>query len=159
MKCFYHPERDAVAQCNECNKGLCHECASKWDPPHCDGCGISVKDVASVQMKTIKTFFVVGVVIGIIYCIGMFALTVGESFTAGLFSLLLSVVLIPIMGYGLAGWVVGWRKLSNFTSKFFLFLPIIGWLIYLSIKLFLAYFVGFVALPGEYKRLKNILRN
>lgn len=27
MKCFYHPERDAVAQCSQCHKGLCSACA------------------------------------------------------------------------------------------------------------------------------------
>jgi hypothetical protein len=28
MKCFYHPQTDAVATCKNCNKGLCLECAS-----------------------------------------------------------------------------------------------------------------------------------
>jgi hypothetical protein len=28
MKCFYHQERDAVAVCKNCNKGVCAECAS-----------------------------------------------------------------------------------------------------------------------------------
>lgn len=29
MKCFNHPEKDAVAICKSCNKALCHECASE----------------------------------------------------------------------------------------------------------------------------------
>ncbi|MBQ8177037.1 MAG: hypothetical protein IJ035_08410 [Oscillospiraceae bacterium] len=159
MKCFYHPERDAVAQCNECKRGLCRECAQKWNPPHCDGCGVSIKQVASAQMKIIKTFFIVGIILGILYGIGAFAITVGESIGAGLIGLLSAVLMGPLMGYSLAGWTVGWNKLSNFTSKFFLFLPIVGWLIYFGIKLTLAYFVGFFALPFEYKRLKNIINN
>lgn len=28
MNCYYHPERPAVAQCVDCGKGLCQECAS-----------------------------------------------------------------------------------------------------------------------------------
>ncbi len=27
MKCFYHPETDAVGICKNCNRGLCTECA------------------------------------------------------------------------------------------------------------------------------------
>ena|ERR1017187_7558363 len=28
MKCFYHPQTDAVAICKNCSKGLCTECVS-----------------------------------------------------------------------------------------------------------------------------------
>jgi hypothetical protein len=28
MKCFYHPQTDAVAICKNCGKGLCTECVS-----------------------------------------------------------------------------------------------------------------------------------
>jgi hypothetical protein len=27
MKCYYHPDRDAVGSCKACSKGLCPECA------------------------------------------------------------------------------------------------------------------------------------
>jgi hypothetical protein len=27
MKCFYHPQSDAVAQCSNCQKGICSQCA------------------------------------------------------------------------------------------------------------------------------------
>ncbi|MDR2724463.1 MAG: hypothetical protein LBC90_00020 [Candidatus Adiutrix sp.] len=33
MNCYNHPERDAVAQCRECSKGLCRECADILPPP------------------------------------------------------------------------------------------------------------------------------
>src|SRR5438874_3035037 len=26
MKCFYHPQTDAVGQCTHCQKGVCHDC-------------------------------------------------------------------------------------------------------------------------------------
>ena len=38
MKCYNHPERDAIAQCGGCGKGLCEECAKKWNPHICDDC-------------------------------------------------------------------------------------------------------------------------
>jgi len=31
MKCFNHPEKDAVGICKNCNKGLCKECAVEVD--------------------------------------------------------------------------------------------------------------------------------
>ncbi len=31
MKCFYHPERDAVGLCKHCQRGLCTACASERD--------------------------------------------------------------------------------------------------------------------------------
>lgn len=38
MKCYNHAERDAVAACAECGKGLCRECADRWAPPLCEVC-------------------------------------------------------------------------------------------------------------------------
>lgn len=39
MKCINHPDRDAVANCKTCGKGLCQECASKITPiPQCIPC-------------------------------------------------------------------------------------------------------------------------
>ena len=29
MKCYNHPERDAVAICKSCGKAICHECAKE----------------------------------------------------------------------------------------------------------------------------------
>ena len=52
MNCFYHPDKVAVAQCSECNKGLCHECATKYTRPICESCAKSVnKEITSYYMK------------------------------------------------------------------------------------------------------------
>lgn len=152
MKCYYHPDRDAVAQCVECHKGLCNECAHKWEPPHCDGCGVSVKSVAEKQLKTIKGFGIYGAVGAILYALYSF-------FAVGVLTGLVSIILIPVFWYVLASIPVGWWKLNMITSKFFLFLPIVGWLIYFGIKFFLASIVGLFVLPFEYKRLKGIVKN
>jgi len=32
MKCFYHPDRDAVALCKSCNRGLCRDCGVEVPP-------------------------------------------------------------------------------------------------------------------------------
>lgn len=38
MKCFYHQDRDAVAQCVDCGKFLCKECADAYSPCLCEDC-------------------------------------------------------------------------------------------------------------------------
>lgn len=48
-----------------------------------------------------------------------------------------------------AGTPCGWRALSSIQPRMFLFLPIIGWLIYFGIKLFLSYWIGSIAMPMQ----------
>ena len=43
MKCFNHPEREAVATCQKCGKGLCKECAEKHTPCLCDSCAVQIQ--------------------------------------------------------------------------------------------------------------------
>lgn len=38
MKCYNHPDRDAVAYCSVCGRALCKECCDKHSPIMCDGC-------------------------------------------------------------------------------------------------------------------------
>lgn len=152
MKCYYHPDRDAVAQCVECHKGLCNECAHKWEPPHCDGCGVSLKDVAKHRLTIIKVFGIAGIVAGIFGAV--MAGGIGNVSTA-----LVYLIFIPLFAYETAAIPAGWWKLNMITSKFFLILPIVGWLIYFGIKFTLASIVGLFVLPFEYKRLKNIVKN
>jgi hypothetical protein len=38
MNCYEHPVQSAVAQCPDCGKGLCAECASAYSLPICNRC-------------------------------------------------------------------------------------------------------------------------
>lgn len=38
MNCMNHPTEAAVAQCTDCGKGLCIQCASQFKPILCDAC-------------------------------------------------------------------------------------------------------------------------
>lgn len=38
MNCFNHPDKPAVAQCPDCGRGLCIECATVHEPPVCARC-------------------------------------------------------------------------------------------------------------------------
>lgn len=72
MNCFYHPEKEAVAQCTECNKGLCNECATRFNKPICDvisGDGFAM--LAFFFLKIIAVLFIGAFVTPfyLLYCI------------------------------------------------------------------------------------------
>lgn len=49
MKCYYHPEKDAVAICKECGKPLCENCAHEFNGKiYCE------EDLIKVQEKSKK---------------------------------------------------------------------------------------------------------
>ncbi len=48
MKCFNHPERNAIGTCKACNKGLCHECATDLDH------GIACKNKHEKEVNDVK---------------------------------------------------------------------------------------------------------
>ena len=52
MKCFNHEDREAVASCQKCGKGLCKECASKYTPCMCDDCYNALQRQAAQQART-----------------------------------------------------------------------------------------------------------
>lgn len=49
MKCFYHPDRDAVAMCKSCNRGLCPTCSADV-PPGVACQGKCEADVAALNL-------------------------------------------------------------------------------------------------------------
>ena len=63
MKCYNHPEREAVASCQNCGKALCKECADKYQPCLCDDCykvlrQKEIDDLKSARKRLIKTFVI-----------------------------------------------------------------------------------------------------
>ena len=43
MNCFNHPDLISVGVCQDCQKGLCNECASKYSIPICIQCNLGRK--------------------------------------------------------------------------------------------------------------------
>ncbi len=149
MKCANHPELDAVATCVDCGKGLCSDCTSAYEFPICESCNAGrVAGEKKELMKNIALtvlFFFVGV---------YFASSSGGGS---------NVVGMIVIGYLFAGIPWGWSFLNKITPSIFLFLPLIGWVIYFFIKGILSFFIGFIALPiklyqifRDSKRLKGI---
>lgn len=54
MKCYKHTDRDAVAICGDCRRGLCSECASRYVVPVCDFC---VEKARSFRRKDVRNYF------------------------------------------------------------------------------------------------------
>jgi hypothetical protein len=58
MKCFYHPNKDAVGICKNCNKGLCGECiVDVGNGIACKGnCENEVKELNITLKKSKKAY-------------------------------------------------------------------------------------------------------
>ena len=155
MKCFNHPEREAVATCQKCGKGLCRECAEKYTPCMCDPCAALVKRnqqqqaqnkeeqrkqkykdaLVDTRREFIKTA-VIGIFIGIFFVWFMKGEHPERGFT-------------DCVGYFVIGICApfGWKFLTYLQS--FIPLSIFGtfwfWIIYGAVKLALSMLVGIPA--------------
>ena len=82
MKCFYHPQTDAVAICKNCSKGLCTECVS--DVGHgsaCKGkCESEVQGYDEMIQRVVRSKPILGgyyKMWGLFFCLGgLAALTI-----------------------------------------------------------------------------------
>ena len=168
MKCFNHTERDAVATCQKCGKGLCKECAEKHTPCMCDSCAAQVRRNKQQQAKKkeeqqkqkykdalvdSRSEFIGTAAIGIL--VGIFTvwyMTKSEYRTV-------DAGFVNYIGYFFVGLCIpfGWRFLTYLQS--FFPLTIWGtfwfWIIYGIIKLVLSIIVGIPAFI--YQLVKTIL--
>lgn len=136
MNCFYHPNEQAVATCPQCGKGLCAACAQKWPQSVCDNCA---QENITLHIANRKKPLVTSIVIlAVSLAIGLIM-----SIAEGDFSMMN----IVFAGLGVVLIVNGWSVLTKIQPSMFLFLPIIGWVIYFVIKALISYFVGIVAFP------------
>lgn len=63
MKCHIHNDRDAVATCKSCGKGLCSECTSEFQPPACRPCAeLQSKQAYLARKKTLIVTAVIGAI-------------------------------------------------------------------------------------------------
>lgn len=155
MKCFNHPEMEAVATCQKCGKGLCRECAEKYTPCMCDPCAAQVKRNQQQQAQNkeeqrkqkyrdalvdTRSEFITTTVIGIL--VGVLLVWFMKSEHAEL-------SFADCAGYFFLGICVpfGWKFLTYLQS--FFPLSIFGtfwfWIIYGVVKLALSMIVGIPA--------------
>ena len=147
MKCYYHLERDAVGTCSQCGKSLCSSCIDIYTPPLCSACAEKINNAERNQITKDIIISIVMIILGC--CFYFLMLSDSPSKHFNLFELL-------VIGIFMGGIPYGWNALSKLTSNLFIFLPIIGWLIYFVIKVTLSLFIGWFFFIV--KILKIILR-
>lgn len=146
MKCFKHYERDASSQCLDCGKALCPECTNKYNYPLCDTCFIN--RINHEKLSIIK-------MIGLTIIIFIGALSYYLLNPMGFDN---STVLSLVNIYQYSSVPIGWITLNKLQPKFFIWMPLLGWLIYFIIKVCLSALVGFFVLPYKlYKFIKRLI--
>lgn len=151
MNCYNHHESNAVAQCQDCSKGLCNECAKQFSLPICSTCNTARG--GNEKNRIMKELFLTfGIGIGLVYMASKGP--IGELLFKE--NSIQSTLLILGMAYVYSGLVAGWYTLNKITPQIFLFLPLIGWVIYFVVKAMIAMWVGLVMLPV--RTYRNITR-
>ncbi|MDE7149402.1 MAG: hypothetical protein K2O01_03190 [Bacteroidales bacterium] len=183
MNCFNHPDRPAVAQCPDCSKGLCLECATAHEQIICDNCFQKQQNAEALytfrqiraESKAIIREMVWSAILGIGAVIFVFLTTQPSEQE-------IPPVPIAILTFGIfAGIPAAWNALSfnsrpwkkkfkeqksNSDSQPFIwfFLPfiflyyfIILWGLIALLKLTIAFCIGIFILPFRlYRNIKRL---
>ncbi len=150
MNCYYHPNQPAVAQCPQCGRALCSSCAYQNSNRLCSNC-VSICNAQAMDenRKLIRRTLILFSAVFIVFLIAFLS--------EGIMHISL-VYTAFTTAYMFAAIPSGWKKLSSIQPRMFVFLPLIGWLIYFSIKFFLSVFVGCFTMPIQLFRAYKELR-
>ena len=145
MSCYHHPERESVAQCSQCGKALCRECASLYTPPFCAACAYS--GVSKLKQE-IQKLAIMGAFMAFIYVLAIFTTADGEVYRP-LYTIVCGIIFgcVPF----------GWSALNSVIPRTILVLPVAGWLIYFFLKLTISIFIGWLALPYKILQAKRVI--
>lgn len=161
MNCFYHPELIAVGTCQDCRKGLCSGCASKYTFLICSQCNENRLEIEKFKIrKEFNQYITAGVLTLLFNIFVVYKLSLSSLEDGLIDNIALSVGLglgVLMLIYYVPSIVAGWKTLGSLTSRGFITLPIIGWLIYVWLKLMMASIIGPVMLPIRiYKNIKRL---
>lgn len=150
MNCYNHIAQSAVAQCSDCGKGLCPECASCYSIPICNTCN---KRRISGERSRIIQEMALTFGMGLLFTILILYFEHGKHpNNPFIFYIAFGVIFLYIF----SGIIPGWKTLTRITPNVFLFLPLIGWLVFFIVKFILAIAVGLIMLP--IRTVRNIYR-
>jgi hypothetical protein len=106
MKCFRHPEVDAVATCRYCSKGTCAQCAKDTEfgvvcTPHCEE-EIKSREAALNKSKQAfplaSKFHIRNAVLLLLFAVAMIAYGISERSDLSMYLFFLSVGAIVVLG-------------------------------------------------------------
>lgn len=139
MNCFNHPQEPAVAQCSDCGKGLCRECAEWYQPILCTPC-FQKRKRSEIWQSIFSLLFLIA-----LFVIG-FRWNFLETKDFENMRWMSGYVLMAIWsGYLFV------EKFMSYIQKFIpnimIIAPIWLWVIYYIIKLILFAIIGFFTAP------------
>lgn len=165
MKCFNHTEKEAVATCQKCGKGLCRECAEKYTPCMCDTCAAQIQQSKQEQAQNrenqrkqkykaalvdTRSEFIKTTIIGILISIIVTWWVANHRNLSSLGDYVNTIVAWFFVPFG-------WKFLTYLQSFFpiSLFGTFWFWIIYIAIKAVLSVIVGIPAFI--YQLVRTIL--
>ena len=168
MNCYNHIDLPAVATCIDCGKGLCSECSNKYTILICDSC--SLKRLYT-EKSSIATRWGISIAIAVLFTLLNFEI-LPKDFLIYLIMLPSMIICVFIISISIQ---YGWRALNSvmppvsFVVSFFIgwiligwFLALIGWILYISIRVTLSFFIGLIITPimlfKDIKRYKEVNR-
>lgn len=161
MKCFTHPQADAVAQCSQCQKGVCSTCAHDLDGNvFCSSCvetGLR-EEIARARRRVTGVW----VFTGIITAIGAIV-AFSQVSQAGATAILIIPVIFASAWCLFWGWPPAWNGFRRVSAGWgcagsWLFLLIVGYLVF-SILLTIAFWIGAFTGIQRYNEAKRLVAN
>lgn len=145
MKCFNHIDMDATATCNNCSKGLCSKCSSRFSLMLCESCLLEHNKSIAIEMY-------IGLAITTIILIGSAVFMIMQTNTGEDVNIL-NALLVGLL-FSFTYW--GWKFLSTYFPSLTVATGNV-WIIYICIKFTIAYFIGLLVGPYQiYKMLRDI---
>lgn len=145
MKCFNHEDREVVATCQRCGKGLCKECASKYSPCLCEECHAALleqKAMRKIKKENDKKQKYLDALVD----------TKSEFIKTCIWGVVWAIILGSLVDYSFLGIVFfflpfGWKLLTYLQS--FIPITIIGsvifWIVWIFMKSMLSIIIGIPA--------------
>jgi hypothetical protein len=159
MKCFTHPQADAVAQCSQCHKGICTFCAHDVEEATlCMSClqsGLS-QEIARSRRSVVGVWVFTGIVTAIA-AIAAFG-SIGTAGAGAIFSILLAFALSWCLFWGWSP-VWNWFRRQGFWIAGSWFVVLI--VICLTFEILIMVAIGIGAFTGikKYNEARRIVAN
>ncbi len=161
MKCFTHPQSDAVAQCSQCHKGICTACAHDVEEATlCTSCLQIVlrEEIARANRSVVGVWVFTGIITAIA-AIGAFG-SISQSGASAIFFIPLAFAFSWCLFWGWFTVWNGFRRTFGGWTIFGTWLFLLIVLVLLSeILLGVAILVGAVTGIKKYNEAKRIVAN